>query len=359
MKVAIVSPTTWQFVEKMASLFPEGITVAGPLQDDRHYWNDYNRKMPEWNALGLRVTLDLRSYGDIDFSTFDVAIHTIESFAMAEDWARHCTRIECPIVIKACWTRDPRAVAPARYIVATRHYPVLLEMPAHAPLWRDAGFTDVNVIFNPVGDWWFAKPWAGDEERALMVLSGHKSWRPDPNFFGLEIWAELERHFPGKMHLHDGAEHYLTSPEMVEMYRRSRVFVNLDRPFHQGERPLTLAFTEALSAGLPVVARNLPGLNFRDLIDGNGVCTNDIGEMKAFIGLCLEDHAFAKACGERSREIAVANFSLAALQHKYQELIAQASDVFRRPRGRWRIPFLRRWLGPPQTAKQRRLNGAV
>ena len=30
-KVGILSPTTWQLVEKMAALFPEGVEAVGPV----------------------------------------------------------------------------------------------------------------------------------------------------------------------------------------------------------------------------------------------------------------------------------------------------------------------------------------
>jgi glycosyltransferase involved in cell wall biosynthesis len=115
---------------------------------------------------------------------------------------------------------------------------------------------------------------------------------------------------------------------MTELYGASRVFVNLDRPYGQGERPLTLAFTEALSAGLPVAARDLPGLSYRQLIDSNGVCSNDLAALCAFFERCLADREYARACGARSREIALQRFSVAALRPRYDELIARARTAF-------------------------------
>ena len=309
MKVGILSPTTWQFVEKMAALFPEGIEVAGPLSDDLHYWNDYRRKSGEWEELGLKVLLNLAPYRDLNFSKYDVLIQSVETFSYSKDWANHCHRIECPLLIKACWTRDPLAVMPADYIERVRDYPVLLEMPAHAPLWRSAGFSDVNVIFNPVGDWLFAREWTGKKAQVLFVLSGLGNWRSGGDCYGLEIWEKLRRAFPGRTYHHDGHECYRTSKEMAELYSESRVFVNLDRPYGQGERPLTLAFTEALSAGLPVVARDLQGLSYKDFIGANGICTNDFQEMCAFIDACLSNLDDARKCSSLSREIAHKSFS--------------------------------------------------
>jgi hypothetical protein len=91
---------------------------------------------------------------------------------------------------------------------------------------------------------------------------------------------------------------------------------------------MTLAFTEALSARLPVVARNLPGLNYKDFIDSNGMCTNDYGVMVSFIRRCLTDFEFSKSCSARSHEIARGEFSSQALRPKYRAIIEQSSEIF-------------------------------
>jgi hypothetical protein len=313
----------------MAVLFRDGVEVVGPLADDGHYWNDYRRKEHEWAELGLRVSLSLAPYGSVDFSMYDLLIESVETFGYSKDWREHCERIECPIVVKACWTRSPVDLVPPAYLEKTRGLPVLLEMPAHAAVWRAAGYSDVNVIPNPVGEWWFEREWSGEKEQALFVLSGADDWRgKDPSLFGLEIWDAISRQFPCRTYHHDGHVSYLTSREMTDLFGSSRVFVNLDRPYGQGERPLTLAFTEALSAGLPVVARDLPGLSYKSLIDGNGVCTNDINAMCAFIERCLTDREFARARGRRSREIAVAAFSQTTLRPRYDEIIERAQRAY-------------------------------
>lgn len=359
MRIGVLSPTTWQLVEKMAALFPEGIEVVGPLADDGHYWNDYRRKMQEWEELGLHVTLRLSPYELIDFSVYDVLIESVETFSYSRDWLDQCHRLECPVLLKACWTRHPSEVIPASYFKRRRPFPVLLEMPAHARNWKAAGFRDVNVVVNPVGDWWFARAWSGEQERILFVLSGAKSWRGDPSWFGLDMWEEIRRAFPGRAHHHDGDVSYLTSREMTDLYGSSRVFVNLDRTYGQGERPLTLAFTEALSAGLPVVARDLPGLSFGRFIDSNGVCTNDVSLMCSFIEKCLSSREYAAERGGRSRQIAFEHFSCQVLRPKYDELIERARKVFERQKAdkdggvlRRAFVFLRRGVSADSSAEE-------
>jgi len=57
-RIAILSPTTIQFVEKMACLsLAAGIDVVGPPPSDQFGWNDYQHRMQEWRDLGLNVRL--------------------------------------------------------------------------------------------------------------------------------------------------------------------------------------------------------------------------------------------------------------------------------------------------------------
>jgi hypothetical protein len=343
MKIGVLSPTTWQFMEKMAALFSQGVEVVGPVFDNEDYWKEYyGLKTSEWRELGLRVSFNIASYSDIDFSDYDVLIESVETFHYAKNWINHCHRVECPILLKSCWTRDPITALPLQYVRKVRDFPVLLEMPAHAGFWKSAGFSDVNVIFNPVGDWWFEREWTGAKEQVLFVLFGTKHWRGNPARYGLDVWEKLSRAFPDKTYHHDGYERYKTAKEMTDLFAESRVFVNLDCPYGQGERPLTLAFTEALSAGLPVVARDLPGLSYKDFIDSNGVCTNDFEIMRSFISNCLMDLDFARKCGTRSREIARQEFSCEVLRPKYHELIRRAQEVFERKREQ-RKSMLQKW----------------
>jgi hypothetical protein len=115
---------------------------------------------------------------------------------------------------------------------------------------------------------------------------------------------------------------------MTELFNESRVFVNFDTPYGFGERPLTLAFTEALSAGLPVAARDLPGLNYRQFIDSNGLCSNDFDAICSFVGRCLTDRSYARECSVRSREIGRLAFSYSSLRPKYEVLLFRAEKAF-------------------------------
>jgi hypothetical protein len=346
MKVAVLSPTTSQLVEKMAVLFPEGIDLVGPQSDDQHHWNNCHFRLDGWKELGLKVRIIEKPYNAVSFGDYDLLIESVETFSYSKDWVNHCHRLECPVLLKACWTNKPEQALPSVYIEKVKNFPVLLEMPAHAENWRAAGFRDVNVVPNPVGDWWFRWEWSGTKEQALFVLSGKDSWRgEDLSRVGFDLWEKLCSRFPGKTYHHDGNKTYRTPSQMTELFRDSRVFVNLDRPYGQGERPLTLAFTEALSAGLPVVARDLPGLNFRDYIDLNGICTNDFEAICSFIEKCFVDIEYAKSMSKRSRQIARGAFSFDALRPKYAEYISRSRVVFAGSQRRWKpLSSLNRWL---------------
>ena len=116
---------------------------------------------------------------------------------------------------------------------------------------------------------------------------------------------------------------------MAVMLAGARVFLALDEPYGEGERHLSLVFTEALSAGCPVAARDLPGLSYKDYIDRNGVAATDYSDLKDFVGRCLADLDFARAASDRSREIAEEKFSNGVLRPKYHALIQRATKRFK------------------------------
>lgn len=329
MRVAVLSPTTAQLVEKMAVLFPEGVEVVGPQADNRHYWANCHLRLEEWKALGLKVSIKEEPFEALDFSGYDLLIQSAEAFWFAKDWAKHCLQIECPVLLKACWTNTPIGYFPYDYIKKMRDFPVLLEMPAHVRNWTRSGFRDVTFIPNPVGEWWFEREWTGEKEEVLFVLAGKNSWRPaDLAVNGVEWWERLCKRFPGRTHHHDGHVAYRTAANMTELFSESRVFVNFDTPYGFGERPLTLAFTEALSAGLPVAARDLPGLSYRQFIDSNGLCSNDFDTICSFVDRCLTNKDYARECSARSREIARSAFSYSSLRPQYDLLIGRAQKTF-------------------------------
>jgi hypothetical protein len=328
LRIAVLSPTTIQFVEKMACLFPgEPITVVGPPNADQWGWNNYERRAEEWRELGLRIEFDLRPYDQIDFSGFDVLLETYETLDMEPTWREHCARYECPVVVKACWTREPTASCPEAYYNKIKDLPVLLEMPAHIPRWKMAGFSDLTFLFNPVGDWWFDTPWTGITQSAVMILSGKNQWRR-AEFHGVDLFERLQARFPGRVHLHDGMVQYKTSREMSYMLSGARVFLALDEPQGHGERPLSLAFSEALAAGCPVASRDLPGLNYKDFMTTNGVATNDFEALCGFVERCLNDFDFARSCSEESRRIALENFSTQRLQAEYRKVFDRAREAW-------------------------------
>ena len=327
-RIAVLSPTTIQFVEKMACLNPRhGVHIVGPSARDQFGWNDYERRMAEWRDLGLKVQLDSRPYDAIDFAEYDLLIETFETLEFESSWRENCTRYECPVIVKACWTRHPME-APPGYFDKIKSLPILLEMPAHLWNWETCGCADVSLVFNPVGDWWFGE-WTGADERAVMVLSGRRKWRRQEHH-GLETFERLAADFPNRIYLHDGAENYRTARQMAELLRGARVFLVLDEPYGNGERPLSLVFTEALSAACPVAARDLPGLSYGDYINGNGICTNDYAELRDFVGRCLDDIDFARQCSDISRAIARSLFTTEALLPVYQAAFDRAADIWLR-----------------------------
>src|SRR5215813_6939600 len=79
MKVAVLSPTTSQLIEKMGALFPEGVDLIGPQADDRHYWNNCHLRLDSWKALGLQITIKEQPFEALDFKDYDLLIESAEA----------------------------------------------------------------------------------------------------------------------------------------------------------------------------------------------------------------------------------------------------------------------------------------
>jgi hypothetical protein len=330
MKVGLLYPTVGALCEKMASIFP-GLTVIGPPCDDLNKWPKEILplakaidRQAEWKELGLDITFEEKPYSECDFSKFDLLIESVETFNYAADWKNHCHRHECPTIVFVCWYDNP-SYLPANYREKISKVPILLGMPSALPAWQ-LEYPQAKVVPVPVGDWWFQNEWTGKREEALFVLAGKDLWRPEKSVCGVDIFERLSERFPGKMHHHDGATDFKTGKQMAQMFSEYRVFVNLD---NQGARPLCTSFTEALAAGMPVVARDLPGLNYKNYIDENGVCTDEFEKMCDFLCMCFSGVGYTKYASNRSREIAMQNFSISAARPHYESAAIEAGMKFK------------------------------
>jgi len=330
MKVACLYPTVAALIEKLAAIFP-GLTVIGPACDDLQKWPKEILplakaidRQAEWKELGLDITFEEKPYSECDFSKFDLLIESVETFNYAADWKNHCHRHECPTIVFVCWFDNP-SYLPANYREKISKLPILLGMPSALAAWQ-LEYPQAKVVPVPVGDWWFQNEWTGKREEALFVLAGKDLWRPEKSVCGVDIFERLSERFPGKMHHHDGAIQFKTGKQMAEMCSEYRVFVNLD---NQGARPLCTSFTEALAAGMPVLARDLPGLNYHDYIDTNGLCTDSFDAMCRYLEWCFSRQDRAKKYSRRSREIAEKHFSVKAALPHYEAAAMEAKAAFR------------------------------
>jgi hypothetical protein len=319
-KVALLYPTVGALCEKMATLFP-GLTVIGPPCDDLYKWDKRilplakaNDRVKEWQEVGLDIHFEEKPYSECDFSKFDLLIESVETFNYAADWKNHCHRVECPILVFVCWFDNPSSL-PSNYQEKIKSVPIKIGMPSIVPAWKSV-YPQAEFAPVPVGDWWFEREWTGIREEALFVLAGKDLWRPaDKSVCGVDLFERLSERFPGRMHHHDGAMEFKTSKQMAEMFSQYRVFVNLDG---HGGRPLCTSFTEALAAGMPVVARDLPGLSYMGYIDGNGVAADNLNQIERFLDQCFENINFARTCSMYSRAIARAAFSVANVRPHYE-----------------------------------------
>jgi glycosyltransferase involved in cell wall biosynthesis len=321
MKIGILYPTVAALVEKMATIFP-GLVVIGPPCDDLYSWDKKilnlakaKDRIAEWKEVGLDINFEEKSYSECDFSKFDLLIESVETFNYSADWKNnHCTRVECPILIFVCWYDNPYYL-PEKYLEKIKNLPIRIGMPSTVAKWKEV-YPQAEFAPVPVGDWFFEREWTGSREEALFVLAGKDLWRPlDKSVCGVDLFEKLSERFPGRIHHHDGATEFKTAKQMAEMYSEYRVFLNLD---NSAGRPLSTSFTEALAAGMPVVARDLPGLNYKDYINGNGTYTENFDTMCDFIDNCFSSIGFARTCSMYSRAIARAAFSVANVRPFYE-----------------------------------------
>lgn len=310
-------------IEKMGCLFP-GLTVIGPPPDDLLKWPKEILplakaidRQEEWKELGLDIHFEEKPYSECDFSKFDLLIESVETFNYSADWKNYCTQVKCQTIVFVCWYDNPHYL-PTDYMQKIKNLPILVGMPSLVPAWQ-AIYSQAKFAPVPVGDWWFEREWTGKRKEALFVLAGKDLWRPaDKSVCGVDLYEKLCERFPDKIHHHDGALEFKTSKQMAEMMSEYRVFVNLD---NSSGRPLCTSFCEALAAGMPVAARDLPGLSYSDYIQGNGVAAYDFEEICEFIEMCFKDLEFSKRCSTWSRDIARARFSVEAVRPYYEGAI--------------------------------------
>jgi len=324
MKIGIVAPTLHMFIEKYAALFhPDPIVIfTDPMYTD---WNQTSRNFYKgfWEPLHLNIELREAPYTNWDFRDIDVLIETAECFQYGEKWKDFCLRIPCPILFKVCFINDMKRF-PTAYHNKICRFPVIVEAPYQLEYWKSKGI-NANLIYNPTGFWWFDKEWLGDKKQVIFVVAGVHRWRGDALGIGWDWWQEIEKRFPGKFYHHDSAELGGMPPlQFVDMIRSNRVFVNLD--WNSG-RPLSTAFSEALSIGMPVVVRDCQSLNYRNFIRGNGIASNSLDEIFRFIDRCFSDYEFAKSCSQKSREIAIEHFHTNINREKINRLIDLARQV--------------------------------
>jgi hypothetical protein len=245
-------------------------------------------------------------------------VESIECFQYGEHWKDNCLRPTCPTLFKVCFINDVNFL-PLDYREKIRDRPFVVESERQVEYWKNAGFHP-SVIYNPVGHWWFETEWNGNERKMLYVLAGRYKWRGDADSLGWKWWRKLEKRFWQEYYHHDPSELGAFTPlELRDMFQKCRVFVNLD---WDSNRPLSTAFAEAMSAGLPVVARDCPSLEYSRFIDGNGMATNQFVPMTHFICICLQDKEYARRCGQKSREIARTVFATDVARVKMDALVS-------------------------------------
>jgi len=175
--------------------------------------------------------------------------------------------------------------------------------------------------------------WTGEEKR---VITFGQSMFDRREFCNWSVFNEATKNYPRAIFgtpskaddpLYQGQVDYR---ELKRLLRVSRVY------FYTGTYPAsyTLNFIEALMTGTPIVALgralgNSPheiGQNtyeVPDILDesGGGLYADDIGELKNYIKILMEDRAFASQISERGRQAAIKYFAKEKIKAQWKEFL--------------------------------------
>jgi hypothetical protein len=76
-KVGVLSPITWQLVEKMTALFRKASRLSGRWPTTATTGTTTGANVDEWEELGLQVSLNLAPFDSLEFGVYDVLIESV------------------------------------------------------------------------------------------------------------------------------------------------------------------------------------------------------------------------------------------------------------------------------------------
>jgi hypothetical protein len=113
----------------------------------------------------------------------------------------------------------------------------------------------------------------------------------------------------------DPGQPITTYEELLKLYRCARVYL------HDGEREYTIALIEALMTGMPIVTLDLPGIARYVEHGVNGFVGRNVGEIRRYSQILLEDVSLAQTFGAASRRKALEHHHEAQWRARWRKIV--------------------------------------
>ena len=206
-----------------------------------------------------------------------------------------------------------------KYLRKFEHYPLVYENPVLQRAWSSYKFKNGRVILNTV-DPWFTSKWIGDKKSVFAMYNGAFSWRKHAK--ETQIIADVFSKIDG--YLHDAYLKWLSLKDLILLMSHYRVYFEIG-----AGRPLTLAFQQAMSLGMPVVVYNKGPTCYSDIIHHgiNGFTCPTINGVEACCKLLLKNYDLAKHIGKNARETAEQLWSTKVIKPLWEQTFREALEV--------------------------------
>ena len=171
------------------------------------------------------------------------------------------------------------------------------------------------------------KGWTGEDPVVITIAQSMRERGESLNFKAfMEVTEPFERRLYGPGNEGTGLiGGQLSYRELKRALRKARVY------FYTGTQPAsyTLNFMEAMMTGIPVVAlgkgfyKQFPEQDTYEVPDiisngENGFVSDDVGVLREYIKLLLEDHELAKKIGSAGRETAIKLFGKSQIKESWK-----------------------------------------